>query len=735
MPGLRLGGWGWAVVGLSLAFVALRLWLSREMNAPFVFSDEIGYLLDARYLSGVDPPPEHPFVPYYSVGYPLLLAPLSWIFENPIGVYHAALLGNALLGGATIPILYRLGRELFGMAPRDAFFAAGLAGAYPAFLLHSNIAWAENLLPPLVALHFLLVYRSLVRGTLAWVIAPAVTGAALYATHPRTIPIVAVTALFLAVASWRRLIRFSHAGAAAGVLALLLLVGELLNDLVREAVYRGPIGGGPSKLGGTSQFVAGALEEPSRYFPTIVKAVGQAWYLCATSAGLWALGIGFMAAIVWRNRKPAGDSDERARAYTAAFTLLATLGSFVPNALIVSGTPSSTFFSVYGRYMESLSPVVLLAGAAAVLVLKGRRQRLLAIAGAAGATLLLTLIVQVDSPALDKAAVNVPAILAALYPAGISNWADLFGFDLWRATAIGLGGLAIIAVIPARRAPLAAVLVGAGFVFSALVTAERTIQPFAAALVSQETLQSTIETLPPGEPVSFELSSWLSSGFPQYQFHEDDRRFRIYDVRLGQRPETDVVLAKLDDKRLSREGARVVAFETHRDQALWIRPGPLQRRYAWQGRVFPRGVSSPLPRAARRSSISFTREQRLPLPVRSGLSAAVDLAVTHAGSGSPWRQPGTSPQTAGGGSVSVAASWLRADRRSRRISTQSSPLPRTLGPGATLAMRLTLVAVDSRGRALAPGRYLVELSPAQEGSGSFAESGDTPLLVPVEVTP
>jgi len=737
---IRVSGWTCAVAGLGLAFVALHLWLSRDMDAPFIFSDEIGYLLDARYLSGVDPAPEHPFVPFYSVGYPLLLAPLSWIFDHPTGVYHGALLGNALLGGVTIPILYAVAREVLGLVPKHALLAAGLAGAYPAFLLHTNIAWAENLLPPLVALHVLFVYRAVRRGSLVWLAAPAVTAAALYATHPRTLPIVGVTVALLGWIGLRRLAPRAHAAAALGVMAVLGLCGKLLNDQVEAAVYRGPIGGGrPSgrARAHTGDYVVDSAQDPSTYGSALVRAFGQAWYLCATSAGLWALGVGFLAYMVWRRRGVrAVDADGRARAYTAGFMLLAVLASFPPSVLIIVNTPSNTHFTFYGRYLETISPVVLLAGAAAVLLLQGRRQRLLAVGAAAGVTLLLTLILNADSPALEKAPINPVVVLAALFPGGVSSWEDLIGFDLLRATALGLAGMALFAVVPARRAGLAVVAVGVGFVVSALVVADRVIEPFAENLSSQGTIQSAVDSVPPGEPISYELKFFIDNRLPRYQFAIDDRKFLLYDSRDGERPTSDVVISSPSDGLLRKERARIAAVETALDQAVWIRPGPLQRRLEREGRIFPGKLRDPLPAAARHSLIAPADPGTSRLRVPSGRPLALDLLVTHTGKGSPWGQSGFALPPEEDGAVFVIGSWHRGNEKSDRISSQAAALPRTLAPGATLQLELTLKAVDLAGKPLRPGDYTVDVTPAQKGVGFFSDRGGDapPLELPVEVT-
>lgn len=118
----------------------------------------------------------------------------------------------------------------------------------------------------------------------------------------------------------------------------------------------------------------------------------------------------------------------------------------------------------------------------------------------------------------------------------------------------------------------------------------------------------------------------------------------------------------------------------------------------------------------------------------AGRSLELHVSVKHAGRGSPWPQTGSHQETTGGRPVIVTGSWYAGGGTGERIGLQAAALPRTLAPGGTVSLRLSVTAVDATGQPLGAGRYTVDVSPQQEGQKLFSHWGDPPLELPVEVT-
>ncbi|MCD7842779.1 MAG: hypothetical protein LUG56_09970, partial [Lachnospiraceae bacterium] len=65
---------------LAAAICVMRLWYIRELHAPFLLDDEIGYWSHAANLAGLSWTGTETL--WYSYGYSLLLAPLFLVSHN-----------------------------------------------------------------------------------------------------------------------------------------------------------------------------------------------------------------------------------------------------------------------------------------------------------------------------------------------------------------------------------------------------------------------------------------------------------------------------------------------------------------------------------------------------------------------------------------------------------------------------------------------------------------------------
>ncbi|MGH2920112.1 MAG: glycosyltransferase family 39 protein, partial [Solirubrobacteraceae bacterium] len=147
------------VAGAALRFATLdaqSLWYDEAVTAQLLHLD-VGTMLDAIGDSESTPP---------------LYYVLAWLWTQLAGTGEAGLRSlSALLGSATIPVVWALGRRLGG--DRAALVAAALAAANPLLIWFSQEARAYALLALLGALSALLWLRALDapgdnRRLLAW---------------------------------------------------------------------------------------------------------------------------------------------------------------------------------------------------------------------------------------------------------------------------------------------------------------------------------------------------------------------------------------------------------------------------------------------------------------------------------------------------------------------------------------------------------------------------------------
>jgi hypothetical protein len=108
----------------------LRAWLSRTQAVPLDNPDETAYLVAARFLAG-GPAADFSSATLYRGGYPLLITPVFWFTSSPAAVYHAALLINAAVSAAVMPLGYLACRRL-GLGRPAAYGVAMIAALLPA---------------------------------------------------------------------------------------------------------------------------------------------------------------------------------------------------------------------------------------------------------------------------------------------------------------------------------------------------------------------------------------------------------------------------------------------------------------------------------------------------------------------------------------------------------------------------------------------------------------------------
>src|SRR6266511_4146877 len=234
-----------------------------------------GFLANARAIAG-GVPGALQMAALYRGGYSLLLLPAQWLGHRPLSEYQGVLVTNALLSSLVFPLLHVLLTKVFRVPARTALIAAFLATLYPPLVVTTHFASAESLLPALVLLAAItlgaVVTASRPRAAAGWAIACGWSAGAIYTTHGRTAPMVALlVVLLLTLAVLRR----DLAGAAvAGVVAAVAvtLAGQWLNDWLNGKSWGG-------RQDADLQHVLDNARTLGSLKAVAGLALGQSWYL------------------------------------------------------------------------------------------------------------------------------------------------------------------------------------------------------------------------------------------------------------------------------------------------------------------------------------------------------------------------------------------------------------------------------------------------------------------------
>jgi hypothetical protein len=436
--GARRAAWRWGLLlaGGWLLQAGLRAWLSRAQVAPLANPDETAYLIAARVLAG-GPAANLSGSTLYQGGYPLLITPVYWFTSNPVTVYHAVLMINAVISALVLPLGYLAVRRL-GLDRPAAYGVAMIAALVPAAFFYSEYALADAIFPVitlawLLALHSWLTARSRRAGYAAAVGSALLTGFS-YAVHSRGLVLLVLFAAMGALIAWRRPAARGSV-AAAGLTALLAVAAAwALNRYLTAAIYPQGARSLSGQLLSNLASVRGAIH-------ALEMAAGQLWRLTLDSWGIAGIGlIAALAAIVRRGLR----SDLRIMAALAvAVTVL--IACIAPAALPAG--QSATWAS--GRYLDGMIVTFFLVGAA--VLLRASTSRILGYAACAtGLTVLAAVTVAVYAgTSLSLAGFGNPFNFAE--PAVLTqNWTQA-SVLVATAVAVGLLALWVGAVLIARR--------------------------------------------------------------------------------------------------------------------------------------------------------------------------------------------------------------------------------------------------------------------------------------------
>ena len=134
------------IILFSFVVLIFLIYLSHinELGSFYVLDDEFGYWGNAAYLAGYDWSSAVSNISYYSYGYSIILVPLFWIFDNPIYMYRAAIIINAVMLSGSFLICYYIAKKLSKFENKYLLMAISFVIAiYPAYIVQANVAWSE----------------------------------------------------------------------------------------------------------------------------------------------------------------------------------------------------------------------------------------------------------------------------------------------------------------------------------------------------------------------------------------------------------------------------------------------------------------------------------------------------------------------------------------------------------------------------------------------------------------
>jgi hypothetical protein len=554
-----------------LVQLALRVALSVGRDGPTNLADETGYLANARVMSG-GVAGELSMAAFYRGGYSLLLLPAYWLGDGSRTDYQYALATNALLSSLVFPLVYVLLTRVFRVPVRTAFVAAFLAALYPPLVVTTQFAWAESLLPVLVLLVSItlagLVTASQPRAAVGWAIACGSCAGALYTTHGRTAPMVALLlGLLVALALLRHDLAVSAVAGAVATVAV-TLAGQALNNWLSARSWG-------QHHDSDLQHVLDNARDLGSLENVAALGLGQYWYLFVATFGLIVLGLVHLGTrlvpsdpLTPRLWPGWAASRETAGAPVVGVFLAGSVIGLTVLVGLFLRPPLRPDHVVYGRYVEILIPPLLALGLVRLWTTPIRR---------------LAPELGVGTAVALAAGVTVMWYRGGLVTRGPVNWYTVLALPPLAqtreqirpatATLVALAGAAVLLVVT-RRSPMWAAL-GLACVLVASSIALRVVLVEArdhAIYGTQPVALPRMEGLNSAQDVSYDIAAYTPIGLYSYQWQLDHARFLLFDSRRDPVPRTEWVIAGLDWSQASTVGARRVWVHPAYRQALWRLP-------------------------------------------------------------------------------------------------------------------------------------------------------------------
>jgi hypothetical protein len=224
------------VLGLLLPYLALvlvHLLSGLAMQQPLVLADELGYLGNARYLAGTADLPNLQGKQFYHFGYSLFLLPAFWLFREPVAIYKAVMVLNALLISALYYPLRLALVSFMGSCRTTAGWIAFACCLYPPLVLYSSLAWSENAVVPFFVLAMVLFGRYLASRGMRQALLFSLVAGFLYTIHPRALPVLAGVVIYLLVLAVLREMPPRQFVGAVSTMALVVVATRAVNSHLR----------------------------------------------------------------------------------------------------------------------------------------------------------------------------------------------------------------------------------------------------------------------------------------------------------------------------------------------------------------------------------------------------------------------------------------------------------------------------------------------------------------------
>lgn len=558
----------WLILPYCLLII-IHLTCSINMQQPWFFADEMGYLGNAKYLSGNDH--VRMIGAYYHPGYSMLILPAFIFFSEPVSTYKAVLVINGfLMGSLFFPLCFLL-KRVFCTSSKIASITAFTVCLYPAFCLQANLAWAENAFIPCYAFLVVFFLFFLLEKTYLYALLFGFFAGFIYTIHPRGLPVTIISVCCICFLAAVKALPARKVFTSLIITCLVLTFTFLLNKHLKTLAWFGMAPGFENPASFASQLFRKFLDIKGMK-NIFIGAAGQFLYLIQATFGLFLLGLINIFAVIRRDIGLLGNIKQicqDARTITLFFIIITSIGIFFSSVMLLAGTYNNMAVGdllIYGRYNEGFLAIYIVSGLS--WLYSGSKEMIKKCETLTLFTIILLTFLIIGGIGYNK-------LMAYTWINGVNVFGIWPFFSEFRQLDICFISLfsimmfiTIIRLIKIKYIWGIAMLIClfSSFTFYSF---HSIFKPSQIDRLERTTLVSHIKKF---DKIGYDRDFRDTRCFFSYQYLAPRVRFEIFSSTKDKLPAVNAVISGREWKDAKRLNARLVAVENKKDQVLWSLP-------------------------------------------------------------------------------------------------------------------------------------------------------------------
>lgn len=368
--------------------ISILMFITFFLNVYFVYEgriiyttpDEMGPIAIAAFWAGQDWSSLMAHCAYYSYGYSILLFPLFVIFKSGTSFYRAAIVLNAVLAAATVPVSILTGKKIFrGISPVYLYIGAFISANFISNIVRSPSAWCEVLLMFLNWLLLFVFVKLSEKLEMKLCIISAVLAVYTYTVHQRMLGVLIAYSVSFAILCWYKRAHVKYYISFLSSLSILLIGHKAVKKMVKAALWYGSPKANTNDYTGVIGNITRRMDDFLSFIKNFIYTLsGHLFYIAVATMGLAIIALAYIFINNLKILKDCRKRQDLCPEYAVSFYIfMAFLGTLLISVLGMCSTVGAgaerSDTILYGRYVEPILVILVFLGVLYVLNCRNRK--------------------------------------------------------------------------------------------------------------------------------------------------------------------------------------------------------------------------------------------------------------------------------------------------------------------------------------------------------------------------